>query len=141
MKKILSLILCGVFLIGLFGCAGFSIKPTNEVISVLQASAISTVGYLISKNNPRYTDSILNWYSFFKSENGLVEIQAAFQDGMNKLSELISDDPYLQLQVRNAMNLLEIRYDGPQTDLEIGKYQAIVDSFMSGILAGKLATT
>ena len=139
MKKILSLILCGVFLVGLFGCAGFSITPTNDVITVLQASAVSTTGYLIAKNNVEHINSIMNWYSYYKTNKELVDVQTAFQDGMVKLSELISDDPFLQLQVRNSLNLLEVRYDGPQIETEISRYNAVVDNFMAGVIAGQLS--
>jgi hypothetical protein len=33
------------------------------------------------------------------------------------------------------MSLLEINVEGPQTELDIGKYQGVVDAFMMGVMA------
>jgi len=131
-----------VLVLSLFilSCAGMNVQVSKDSVTVLQTAATSTVGYLIAKNNIEYVDDMVTWYNYFKSETKLENVQVAFQDGLTQLSKLISDDPYLQLQVRNAMNLLEINVEGPQTELELGKYQAVVDSFMSGVMAGKMAS-
>lgn len=119
----------------LVSCAGIGVQISEDATTVLQKSAISTVGYLIAKNNPSHVDDMLAWYNIFQGQTNLADVQAVYKDGINKLSAMISNDPYLQLQVRNAMSLLEISVDGPQTDLGIGKYKEVVDSFMAGVVA------
>ena len=135
MKKII-VILMAFFLV--FGCAGFEVKIDKEnAATVLQKSATSTVGYLIAKNNRKYIGEILDWYYQFKNFQKLGDIQTAFRDGKAKLASLISDDPFLQLQIQNAMSLLELSGDGPQVPSEIERYIDAVDWFMLGVLAAQ----
>lgn len=137
--RIIGILLCLGLVFSLGSCSGIDVKMSDEVITVLQVSATSTVGYLIAKNNPTYVDEMLLWYNSFNTETELIDVQAMFKEGIAKLSILISDDPYLQLQVQNAMTLLEISVNGPQVEEDLGKYKVVVDSFMSGVLAGKMA--
>ena len=135
MKRII-VILMAAFL--LFGCAGMELGIDKEAAStVLQQSATSTVGYLIAKNNRTYIPQILDWYYQFKTYKEIGDIQDAFQEGRVKLSRLISDDPFLQLQIQNAMTLLKISGDGPQLPSEIDRYIEAVDWFMLGVMAAQ----
>ena len=136
MKRILIAILAIVFLFGCVGCAGIDVKWDNEAtISVIQKSATSTVGYLVAKNNKEYIPDLLEWYSTFNNLEEFVDIQTEYTNGIEKLSELISDDPYLQLQIKNVMSVLEINVEGPAIPEDLGKYKAVVDSFMLGVMA------
>jgi len=137
MKK-LCVILIAVFF--LFGCAGMNIGIDNEaVVPILQQSAISTTGYLIAMNNQSYIPKMVEWYSYFQELESFEDVQAAFQAGVGQLSKMISDDPYLQLQIKNAMTLLKINMDGPQAIEELKKYKEVVDSFMSGVMAARVS--
>ena len=132
-KKLIAAIVTMMFI----GCATVSIKPNDEVLTVLQKSAVSTVGYLIAKNKPDRLYDILAWYSLFQNASEFVDIQAEYQNGIQKLSELISDDPFLQMQIKNAMDMLKISFEGPQLPDELTKYSQVVDYFMIGVSAIK----
>jgi len=93
------------------------------------------VGYLIVKNNPQFRDPMVEWYQVFKGANTLIAVQSMFQEGIAKLSQSVSHDPFLTLQIQNAISLLEISVEGPATELDIGRYQGIVDAFMMGVMA------
>lgn len=131
LKKMLIGIICLAFV----ACAGVGINLSDNTITILQQSATSTVGYLIAKNNPSHIDEITTWYQVFCGISELSDAQEIFQDGISQLGELVSDDPYLQLQIKNVLSLLEINIEGPQTIIELGKYRAVVDSFMAGVFA------
>ena len=131
MKKIVT-ILCALALVS---CAGMGIHISDNATSVLQDSAISTVGYLIVKNNPKFKQPIQDWYVTFQGASTLPTIQSMFKEGLNKLASSVSDDPYLTMQIQNAMQLLEINADGPQVEADIEKYQGYVRAFMMGVLA------
>jgi len=130
-KRLLIAIMC----LGLLGCAGIGVQISDNATTILQNSATSTVGYLIVKNNPQFRDPMVEWYQVFKEADSLISIQSMFQEGIEKLSQSVSHDPFLTLQIQNAISLLEINIEGPQTELDIGKYQAVVDAFMMGVMA------
>jgi len=134
MKK-LKLALCAVLVLAFLGCAGMSVGISNNANTVLQNSAISTVGYLIVKNNPQFRNPMAEWYLAFQGVNDLGTVQTMFQDGITKLSQSVSHDPFLTMQIQNALSLLEINVKGPQIELDIGKYQGIVDAFMMGVMS------
>ena len=131
MKRLLIAIMC----LALMACAGVGVKLTDNATTVLQNSATSTVGYLIVKNNPQFRDPMITWYQTFKGVNDLSSVQAMFKEGIAKLSQSVSHDPFLILQIQNAISLLEISVEGPATELDIGKYQETVDAFMMGVMA------
>ena len=118
-----------------FGCAGVAVQLSDNATTVLQNSATSTVGYLIVKNNPQFRDPMVEWYQVFNGANSLISVQSMFQEGIAKLSQSVSHDPFLTLQIQNAITLLEINVAGPQTELDMGKYQEVVDAFMMGVMA------
>jgi len=131
MKK-LVIILCALALIS---CAGIGVKLADNSATVLQNSATSTVGYLIVKNNPQFREPMITWYKAFQQAQELTDVQQMFQSGMMKLTSAVSNDPFLTLQIQNAINLLEINVEGPQVPEDIGKYQGYVDAFMMGVMA------
>ena len=131
MRKLLVILLA----ISLIACAGIGVQLSDNATTVLQNSATSTVGYLIVKNNPQFRDPITQWYTLFREADDLMTVQTMFRDGIEKLAKSVSDDPYLSMQIANAMTLLEINFDGPQIELDIGRYQGIVDAFMMGVMA------
>ena len=131
MKKLLVILLA----ISLIACAGIGVQLSDNATTVLQNSATSTVGYLIVKNNPQFRDPMVEWYQVFKGANTLIAVQSMFQEGIAKLSQSVSHDPFLTLQIQNAISLLEISVEGPATELDIGRYQGIVDAFMMGVMA------
>ena len=130
-KRLLIAIMCFAFI----GCAGIGVQISDNATTVLQNSAISTTGYLIVKNNPQFRDPMVEWYQVFKGADSLVSVQSMFQEGIAKLSQSVSHDPFLTLQIQNAITLLEINVEGPQTELDIDKYQGVVDAFMMGVMA------
>jgi len=131
MKKLIAIFIALLFV----GCVGLSVKPDNNGITLLQKSAVSTVGYLVAKNNTKHIPDLLRWYDVFNGTKEFVDVQQAFKDGTGKLTALISDDPYLQLQINNAMAMLNISVDGPVIPEELDKYRDTVDLFMSGVKA------
>ena len=137
MKSIIRGIIIGIACIAFISCSGLGVNWSSDVLTVVQKSTTSTVGYLIAKNNPEYIDDMIKWYTIFNTKDNFVDIQEHFQDGIGKLSALISDDQYLQLQVKNLAELIEITYDGPQIPEEVSKYKMVVDSFMDGVIAAK----
>lgn len=133
MKK--TIIMGLILTLLLIGCAGTGIKLADNSATVLRNSATSTVGYLIVKNNPQFRAPMVEWYKAFQQTQGLTSVQQMFQAGIIQLSNAVSDDPFLILQINNAIKLLEINIDGPQTELDIEKYRIYVDSFMMGVSA------
>jgi len=125
---------------GIFKKGKLEIAEPDKILDFFQMSVLSTAGYLIAKNNQDHIEDILKWYDIFKGTEGLFNIQEIFEDGTSRLATMISDDPFLQLQVRNAMTLVKISVEGPTVELDIGKYKEVVDSFMSGVMAGKMAS-
>jgi len=119
----------------MLSCAGVGVQLSDNATTVLQNSATSTVGYLIVKNNPQFRDPMVEWYQVFKGANSLIAVQSMFQEGIAKLSQSVSHDPFLTLQIQNAITLLEISVEGPATELDMGRYQAVVDAFMMGVMA------
>ena len=135
-KRFFSCIAVLLFLTALlFACGTVGVQLNENATSVLQNSATSTVGYLIVKNNPQFRDPMVEWYQAFKGVNDLATVQTMFQEGIAKLSQSVSNDPFLTLQIQNAISLLEISVEGPATELDIGKYQDTVDAFMMGVMA------
>jgi len=130
-KRLLIAIMCLAFI----GCAGIGVQLSDNATTVLQDSATATVGYLIVKNNPQFRDPITQWYTLFREADDLMTVQTMFRDGINKLAKSVSNDPFLSMQIANAMTLLEINFDGPQIELDIGRYQGVVDAFMMGVMA------
>ena len=131
MRKLLVILLA----ISLIACAGVGVQLNDNATTILQNSATSTVGYLIVKNNPQFRDPMVEWYQVFKGANTLIAVQSMFQEGITKLSQSVSHVPFLTLQIQNAISLLEISVEGPATELDIGRYQGIVDAFMMGVMA------
>lgn len=121
----------------LVGCAGMNIALNDNAQEVLQDSAVSTIGYLIAKNNPKYIPNLLAWYNKYQNLDEFSDMQLTYQDGVAKLTGMVSDDPYLQLQLRNAMSLIQIEYKGPQIPDELDKYNRAISAFMSGVAAAK----
>ena len=134
MKRI-RIFLIAILCISMLSCAGVGVQLSDNATTILQNSATSTVGYLIVKNNPQFRDPMTEWYMAFKGVQDLATVQSMFQEGIAKLSQSVSHDPFLTLQIQNAITLLEINVEGPQTELDIGKYQAVVDAFMMGVMA------
>ena len=134
MKRI-RIFLIAILCISMLSCAGVGVQLSDNATTILQNSATSTVGYLIVKNNPQFRDPMTEWYMAFKGVQDLATVQSMFQEGIAKLSQSVSHDPFLTLQIQNAISLLEINVEGPATELDIGKYQKVVESFMLGVLA------
>jgi len=130
-KRLLIAIMC----ISMLSCAGVGVQLSDNATTILQNSATSTVGYLIVKNNPQFRDPITQWYLLFREADDLMTVQTMFKDGVEKLAKSVSDDPFLSMQIASAMTLLEINFDGPQIELDIGRYQGVVDAFMMGVMA------
>ena len=134
MKKLISTLIA-VMLISVIGCVGVTVKPDINGISMLQKSAISTVGYLVAKNNPKYIPDLLKWYDGYQKLDEFVDVQSEYREGVMKLSAMVSGDPFLQMQIRNAVDMLEITFDGPVVPKELEKYSSVVDYFMIGVRA------
>ena len=130
-KRLLIAIMC----ISMLSCAGVGVQLSDNATTILQNSATSTVGYFIVKNNPQFRDPITQWYLLFREADDLMTVQTMFKDGVEKLAKSVSDDPFLSMQIASAMTLLEINFDGPQIELDIGRYQGVVDAFMMGVMA------
>ena len=133
------IILISVILLFVVSCAGLGIKLSDNAVTVLQAEATSTLSYLIAKNNKKHIPKIKEWYSVYENVQTLEDAQKVFKDGMDKLADLIAGDPFLSLQIKNAMNLLEISADGPQLETDLKKYKSVVDSFMLGVIQAEKA--
>lgn len=130
MKKKLSVLV--VFML-LAGCAGISISPQADVLTALQKSAISTVGYLVAENNPDYIPEFKAWYENWQGLTDFNEQQIKYQAGAQKLADIISGDPFLQMQIKNAMSMLDISFEGPQVPGEMETYLHVIDYFMVGV--------
>jgi len=131
MKRVLIAIMC----LTLVACAGVGIKLADNAGGVLQTAGISSVGYLIIKNNPQFRDPIVDWYKMFNQVDELGSIKLMFQNGVAKLTQAVSHDPFLTMQIQSAMSMLEISVDGPETEFDISKYRRVVDAFLLGVLS------
>ena len=132
----LRLVLIGVAIMFMFtGCVGMTVKTDTNSVTMLQRSAVSTVGYLVAKNNPKYIPDLLKWYDGYQKLDEFVDLQTEYKEGVMKLSAMVSGDPFLQMQIRNAVSMLQITFEGPTVQEELGKYSEIVDYFMVGVMA------
>jgi len=132
MKRIISIILAVAFV----GCASIDLKPQTE-ITELQKSAVSTVGFLIAKNNPDYVPKFKSWHEKWNTITEFNMQQIEYQVGIQKLAEIISKDPFLQMQMKNAMSMLDVTFEGPQVPGDIDRYKQVIDYFMIGVSAQK----
>lgn len=131
-RGVLTVLIFAVFLIG---CAGIGLKISDQADQVIKDGVISTVSYLIIKNNPKFRDPLIKWYEEFLALKDFDNLKSKFKDGIEKLSQSVSHDPYLTMQIQRAMGLIEISPEGPATELDLGKYQHVVDVFMEGVIA------
>jgi len=114
------------------------IKVNEEALSIIEITALTTLGYLTGKNKPSYVDEIESWYGIFQGKIELPDVQESYQHATDRLiEELADDDPFLKLQIENTMNLLEIDMEGPKLPEEIQRYRKVVDAFMSGVKTSK----
>ena len=96
MKRI-RIFLIAILCISMLSCAGVGVQLSDNATTILQNSATSTVGYLIVKNNPQFRDPMTEWYMAFKGVQDLATVQSMFQEGIAKLSQSVSHDPFLTL--------------------------------------------
>jgi len=78
-----------------------------------------------------------SWYAIFQGHNEILDLQEAYKHAVHTLAEKLTDDKFLQLQLENAMALLEINAEGPKIPEEVQRYRKIVDIFMSGVKTAK----
>ena len=133
-KRLLIAIMC----ISMFSCAGIGVQLNDNAEEILTDGIVQTVGFLIVDNNRGFRQPLVNWYLDFKKLKEFGAIQLAWQKGIEELSMAIANKPYLIMQMQNAMRVVKIEATGPQTVLELGKYQRITDVFMMGVLAVNL---
>ena len=132
-KRMLIAIMC----LGMISCAGVSdigVSISDDANGILTDGVTQTVGYLIVKNNPQLREPLRDWYLDFIELKEFDAIKLAYQTGIAGLSKAVSNDPFLLMQIQNAMKVVKIDYNGPQTVLELGKYQRVVDNFMLGVM-------
>ncbi len=113
------------------------IKIDEEALSIIEMTALTTLGYLVGKNNRDYIDDMESWYALFQGTGELIDVQETYKHGLHRLIEDLTDDKFLQLQIENTMSLLKIDIEGPQIPEELKRYRKIVDSFMSGVKTAK----
>ena len=130
-KRLLIVIMC----LGLLGCAGVGLQLSDNAEEILTDGVVQTVGFLIVDNNPKFRQPLVDWYLDFKKLKEFGAIQLAWQKGIEELSMAIANKPYLIMQMQNAMRVVKIEATGPQTVLELGKYQRITDNFFVGVMA------
>jgi hypothetical protein len=134
----LSALVVSVMIVAFSGCAGTQVQLNPDAQQVLERSAVSTVGYLIAKKNPDLSSQLLTWYTGFQAITDLSDFQKVFQDGVKALTGKLVKDPYLQLQISNAMTLIQINAQGPALPAEIQKYKDAVSWFMDGVQAAQV---
>jgi len=139
MKKLTAVFIIIIMMTA--GCAGLSINPDADGITMLQKSAVSTIGYLVADSKQEYIPDLLKWYAVFNSTDDFIDVQQVFKAGTDRLMALLDDHPYLQLQIRNAMDMLNISINGPVIPADLSKYRKVVDLFMSGVNAVQVTTT
>jgi len=136
-KKLLVVLMC----LGMISCAGVSdvgVTISDDATEILTDGVISAVGYLIVKNNPQLREPLRNWYLDFIELKELDVIQKAYQEGISGLIKSVSHDPFLVMQIQNAMKVVQIDATGPMVELDIGKYQRVVDAFMLGVMTNPI---
>lgn len=131
-RKIIILVMVLFFVVS---CGTLGIKFSDNSVTVLETATTSSIGYLIAKNNKDYIPKFVEWYADFNEKaTTLAGMQSAFKDGLAQLTDLITKEPYLKLQIRTAMDLIEVTADGPQIESDMEKYKKVVDGFMLGVL-------
>lgn len=131
-RKIIILVMVLFFVVS---CGTLGIKFSDNSVTVLETATTSSIGYLIAKNNKDYIPKFVEWYADFNEKaTTLAGMQSAFKDGLAQLTDLITKEPYLKLQIRTAMDLIEVTADGPQVESDMEKYKKVVDGFMLGVL-------
>jgi len=134
MKKILL----GLLILSFVSCASISIKPTESYLTQIQKTGTAAIGYYIAKNNIVHIPEILAWYEVFKKREALLDVKAEYKKGIKKLTEMISDDIFIQGQIEELINSLGIMVEGPEIPGEIQKYQEVVKHFMLGVSSVRL---
>lgn len=114
-----------------------TIKIREDALSVAEMAALSSVGYFVGRNNKEHIDDILEWYSVLQLA-GDSDFEKMFDEGLHKLVDMISDNPFIQLQLMNVLKLIEIDVDNPLEGFDLGRYQNIVNNFMAGITAASM---
>ena len=136
-KRLLLVLMC----LGMISCAGvgdMGVTISDDATEILTDGVVSTVGYLIVKNNPQLREPLRAWYLDFIELKELNAIQLAYQNGISALIKSVSHDPFLVMQIQNAMKVVQIDFTGPTIELDIGKYQRVVDAFMLGVMTNPI---
>ena len=109
------------------------INKNDKALSMIEVTTLSTVGYLVAKKNPDWVDDMESWYGLFQNTGEFTEVQDMYKHAIHTLIEKVTDDKFLQLQIKNAMTLLEIDFEGPKLPEIAPRYRKIIDAFMSGV--------
>lgn len=128
------LVLCAVLILALVACGTVGVKLSDQAETMLMDTTISTLGFLIIKNNPTYREAMVDWYLGFKKLDDFNLIQKAYQEGIARLSKAVSHEPYLVMQLQSLMSMVQITSTGPKVPEELLRYTSIIDSFFKGVM-------
>jgi len=122
---------------GIFKKGKMEIAKAKEVGEVFTVIGFSSVGFLFADSHKELIPKIEKWHAMFNTANGFIDAQALLKEGLDQLVEKISNKPFIQFQLKQAMALMELSYDGPVIEADLSKYKKCVDAFMTGVLSAK----
>jgi hypothetical protein len=134
--KLLTLILAIALLTG---CAvGFKNEKSQDIAIDVAAS---TIGYYVGKNNAEIIPEWLRWLEpLLALEQG--DTVMTYEDLLAKGFDLVLDEPFLEMQLKKLINLLEFPELQPSeapflTGPYIKMVRLILGGFQEGLMAAK----
>ena len=113
------------------------IHKNDEALELVEIMTLSTLGHLVAKKNPDWIDDMESWDGLFQNAGGFTKLQELYKHAMHTLIEKVTDDPFLQVQIENAMTLLGLEMMMPDLPEIAPRYRKIVDAFMTGVKSMK----
>ena len=130
-----NLVILGIAILFLTACAGVSIKKDQTTETVADIAA-GTIGYYVGKNN---VDLIPEWNKWLDKILALQQGDTVFsyEELLKKGFALVTDEPYLEMQLNKLIRLLEFpELQPPELPFLTGDYIEMVKVVLGGFRDG-----
>ena len=130
-----NLVILGIAILFLTACAGVSIKKDQTTETVADIAA-GTIGYYVGKNN---VDLIPEWNKWLDKILALQQGDTVFsyEELLKKGFALVTDEPYLEMQLKKLIRLLEFpELQPPELPFLTSDYIEMVKVVLGGFRDG-----
>jgi len=130
-----NLLILAIVIPFLIGCAGVSIKKDATTETGADISA-TTIGYYVGRNN---VDKIEQWNKWLDPILALQQGDTVFsyEELLKKGFDLVLDEPFLELQLKKLINLLEFpELQPPEMPFLTGDYIDMLKIVLGGFRDG-----